>query len=188
MIRGFIQLALGTIGRALLAFYRAYSLPLSTLVVAYGVVILYAHNNLRIVIRQMESMMLEIAAGLGEKPDPRQVLRQFAERWRSEHGDRRLFLPNRLDLWFGSVSAGDLIETLHIGVDYVRIALHMHLGWPTPEDFHPVDYRVWEEYRHRLLIGVRTKLPDVKKLKARYRQKKREGAEREKKARKSGKK
>jgi len=176
MIRGFIQLALGTIGRAVLAFYRTYSLPISTVVVAYGVVTLYAHNNMRAVIRQMESMILEIANGLGEQPNPRQVQRQFAERWKSEQGDRRLFLPSRLDLWFGSLAAKDLVETLHLGVDYVRIVLHKHLGWPSKEEFHPVDYQVWEEYRHRLLIGVRVKLPDTNALKAKYRERQRNRA------------
>lgn len=188
MIRGFIQLALGRIGRALLALYRAYSLPISAVVVAYGIVTIYAHNNLRTVIRQMEAMMLEIAGGLGEKPDPGQILRQFAERWRSEQTDRRLFLPSQTDLWFGSVPTADLVDVLQIGPDYVRMALHIHTDWPDRTAFHPVDYQVWEEYRHRLLIGVRTKLPDVKKLKARYREQQRRRAQKERDRRRSRKK
>jgi hypothetical protein len=56
------------------------------------------------------------------------------------------------------------------------MALHMHTGWPERKSFHPVDYQVWEEYRHRLLIGVRTKLPDIHQMKARYRERQRERA------------
>jgi hypothetical protein len=168
MIRAFLQLALGTFGRALLALYRTYSLPINSIVVAYGIVTIYAHNNLRAVIREMEAMMVDVASGLGEKPAPHQVLSQFSQRWRAEQAERRLFLPSRLDLWFGSIATAELVELLQIGPDYVRLALHMHTGWPAQKAFHPVDYRVWEEYRHRLLIGIRTKLPDVKELKARY--------------------
>ncbi len=168
MIRAFLQLALGTFGRALLDLYRTYSLPINSIVVAYGIVTIYAHNNLRAVIREMEAMMVDVASGLGDKPDPHHVLSQFSQRWRAEQGERRLFLPSRLDLWFGSVTTAELIGLLLIGPDYVRMALHKHTGWPEQKAFHPVDYKVWEEYRHRLLIGIRTKLPDVKDLKARY--------------------
>jgi hypothetical protein len=184
MIRGFIQLALGTIGRAVLAFYRTYSLPLSTIVVAYGVVTLYAHSNLRTVIRRIESMMLEIARAMGDRPDHRQVHRQLAKRWKAEQSNVRLFLPSRGDFWFGFVDRSELIEALHLGPDYVRLALHKHTDWPERKDFHPVDYGAWEEYRHRLLIGVRVKLPDIRALKAEYRERQkkraREGSKRKK--------
>jgi hypothetical protein len=185
MIRAFLQLALGTIGRALLNLYRTYSLPINSIVVAYGILTLYAHNNLRAVIREMEAMMLDVASGLGEKPDPHHLLSQFSQRWRAEQGERRLFLPNRLDLWFGSVATAELIGLLLIGPDYVRIALHRHTGWPAKKSFHPVDYRVWEEYRHRLLIGVRTKLPDIKALKVRYKEQRKD---KERKAKEKGRK
>jgi hypothetical protein len=167
-----------------LEFYRTYSLPLSTIVVAYGVVTLYAHNNLRSVIRRIEGMMLEIAQAIGDRPDPRQVHRQLVKRWKAEQADKRLFFPTRGDLWFGFVDSAELVEALHIGPDYVRIALHKHTNWPERKDFHPVDYGAWEEYRHRLLIGVRVKLPDIKALKAQYRERQkkraREGSKRKK--------
>jgi hypothetical protein len=114
MIRGFIQLALGTFGRALLAFYRSYSLPINSVVVAYGIVMLYAHNNLRKVIREIEAIMLDVAGDMGEKPDPHQVLNQAARRWKEQQGDRRLFLPSRIDLWFGYIDTTELLGRLHI--------------------------------------------------------------------------
>jgi hypothetical protein len=187
MFRAFLQLALGRIGRALLALYRTYSLPISSVVVAYGIIMIYAHSNLRKVIRELEAMMLDIAGVLGEKPDPGRVLNQLKQRWKAEQGDRRLFLPSRIDLWFGFIDTAELIELLHIGQDYVQLALHMHTGWPERKAFHPVDYQVWEEYRHRLLIGVRRKLPDIQQLKARYRERQREKAKKNR-ARRSGKK
>ncbi len=176
MIRAFLQLALGTLGRALLALYRTYSLPINSIVVVYGIVTIYAHNNLRAVIRQIESMLLEIAQGMGERPDYRQVHQNLVQRWKVEQGDRRLFLPSRRDFWFGFLDSAELTEALHIGPDYVRMALHKRSDWPEKKAFHPVDYGVWEEYRHRLLIGVRTKLPDIEALKARHHEKQRQKA------------
>jgi hypothetical protein len=171
MFRAFLQMALGRIGRGLLALYARYSLPLNLVAVAYGVVTIVAHQNLRAVVRQMEALMVEIAETLGDRPDPRKVLRAFAERWREEQGERRLFLPTQTDLWFRHLGTADLIELLHIGREYVGMALHKHMAWPDRKSFHPVDFGIWEEYRHRLLIGIRSKLPDIKMAKARYEQK-----------------
>ncbi len=164
------MLALGRIGRALLALYTQYSLIINPLVLLYGTVSIYAHSNLRKAVRQIEDTLLEIAQPMGDQPDHRQVHQQLAERWKVAQGTKRLFLPSRGDLWFGFLDGAELIEALHIGPDYVRMALHKRNNWPRQTDFHPVDYRVWEEYRHRLLIGVRVKLPDIKALKARYRE------------------
>jgi len=164
MIRGMLQLMLGRFGRALLALYNQYNLLISPFVVLYGIVTIYAHNNLRSVIRQMESMMVEIASELGKQPDHRQVLHEFAQRWKSEQGDRRLFFPTQSDFWFGLIDTAELVDLLHIGPDYVRMVLHKHTNWPRRAAFHPVDYGVWEGYRHRLLIGIRSKLPDIEAL------------------------
>jgi len=171
------MLALGRIGRALLALYMRYSLIINPVVLLYGVVTIYAHNNLRKVMRQIEGTLLEIAQSMGERPDYQQVHQQLVQRWKAEQGEKRLFLPSRRDFWFGFLDSAELTEALHIGPDYVRMALHKQRDWPKRKDFHPVDYGVWEEYRHRLLIGVRVKLPDIEALKARHREKQRQRAQ-----------
>lgn len=178
MFRAYLQLMLGKIGRALLAFYNNYNMVISPIVVLYGVVTVYAHNNLRNVIRRMEGIMVEIAGEMADQLDYRQVHRQFVQRWKAEQGDKRLFLPSQTDFWFGFMDAAELIELLHIGPDYVRMALHKHMNQPSRRSFHPVDYRLWKEYRHRLLVGLRSKLPDVKEMKARYREQQRKAKER----------
>lgn len=180
MIRGMLQLMLGRYGRALLAFYNQYNLLISPFVVLYGVVTIYAHNNLRKVIRQMESMMLEIVGEMGEEPDHLHVLQRFSDRWKAEQGERRLFFPTKSDFWFGYIDTTDLVDLLHVGPDYVKMVLHKHLKWPRRAAFHPVDYGVWEGYRHRLLIGIRSKLPDIEEAKRRYREKQRERAKEQK--------
>jgi hypothetical protein len=146
---------------------------IDAIVLLYGVIVLYAHNNLRNVVRRMESMMLEVANEIGGQLDFHQVHHLFAERWKSEWGARRIFLPTRRDLWFNRIGAAELVDLLHIEPDYIKMALHKNTGEPQAQDFHPVDYLLWEEYRHRLLTGLRSRLPDPREAKLRFEQKQR---------------
>ena len=177
MFRGILMFMLGRLGRAMLSFLEQNSLAFGSIVMLYGVVLVYSHSNLRGVMRQIEQVIMDCAQALGGKPDPRQVHEQFVQRWKAEQAGRRLFLPSAKDFWFGSLNVAELPELLHIGTDYIRVTLYKATRWPPREAFHPVDYEVWEEYRHRLLIGVRIKLPNIEQLKAYRRQQQQKRAE-----------
>ena len=179
MIWGFLAMMLGRVGLGLVSFYQQHSLILGAIAMSYGAVTVYAHTNLRRVMGGIEEAILASSRALGEQPDARQVHQRFVQAWKTEQAGKRLFLPSARDFWFRSLEVADLPELLHIGTDYVRVALHHAIGWPPREAFHPVDYGVWEEYRHRLLIGIRIKLPDIERFKAHHRQQQQKRAERE---------
>jgi len=167
MVLAYIQVLLGEIGRALLSFYNHYSLIINGIVILYAVFILKAHQNLRSVIHSMEALMVEVGGDVG-KPDLERVYAHFLERWQQERGDQKYLFPSRRDFWLISVQGKELVNLLNITPDYLKMALHKNLGKPQRSEFSPFVYRVWEDYRHSLLIGLRSRLRDPEELKAEY--------------------
>ncbi len=166
MIRGWIELLLGQVGRAILSFYLNYSFIVNGLVLLYAIFILWVHNNLRRVVHRMEAMMVEIAQEMGEEPDPQKVHQQFLQRWKNQYGDERFILPSARDFWFTRTNGAEVLDLLHIEPEYTRMALSKNLGKPEPETFSPYVYFVWQQYRHNLLIGLRSKLRDPQVMEA----------------------
>lgn len=66
MVRGFVQMALGQWGTALLDAYYAYSLPINTLILAYGLIVLVSWTNL---LRIKTWLIHSIAAQIADRED-----------------------------------------------------------------------------------------------------------------------
>ncbi|OGO14693.1 MAG: hypothetical protein A2Y93_05870 [Chloroflexi bacterium RBG_13_68_17] len=164
MFQALFELMLGKVGRAFLAFYSEYSPFINAAAIVYGGILVYAHNNLRALVRRMEAMIVECARDLGASPDPVLVHSRFAARWKQEHASRTAVIPSRRDLWLTRVPADGLPELLQIRPDYVRMAMHKMLGDPPARSFRPAVYRAWEHLRHQLLIGMRAGARDPDEL------------------------
>jgi hypothetical protein len=174
--RGLIEILIGDLGRSLLAFYRANSTVINVVVFIYGMILLYAHNNLRRAMQRLEWTILEIAKARGDSPDPEEIQADLLARWQEQEAGKRVLIPSRTDLWVGFIDLGDMPALLHIRPEYVKMALHKLVGKPGHRAFSPIAYRVWSEYRHRLMTGLRSRVKDPDVLLKAYR----EQAEREK--------
>jgi hypothetical protein len=72
MSKAIIELMLGNAGWFLLATYYDYHFVINAVVIVYGVLLIWAHMNLRHWVHRMENSMIEIARSSGLPADPRQ--------------------------------------------------------------------------------------------------------------------
>lgn len=165
MVQGIIQLMLGEAGRALANFYTSFVVFINGPVLFYALIILWTHHNLRSLVREMETMMVEIA-NESNLDDMQGIYSQFCARWSERNHQKRYMLPTRRDLWWEPVKGKELIQLLHIDADYVRLALQMNTGKPEKQDFSPSVFLALQEYRHNLLVGLRSRLRDPNQMKA----------------------
>lgn len=157
MFKALIELMLGDVGRFLLAQYNEYHLTINVIVVAYGVLLIWAHINLRWAARHMEALMLDLARKSEPPPDLQLLFQAFSAKWKETTAGKRLFFPSRNDLWFSMVDSGDLVETLDLRKEYVIVVL-AKAGLLDPKAaLTKHTYRAWELYRHQLLTGIRAR-------------------------------
>ncbi len=170
-----INLLAGDTGRSLIGFYNENSAVINTFVFIYGLVVVFAHRNLRKIIIDMEKMMVDITAEMGESIDYSQVYKEFQRRWEHASEGKRIFLPSRTDLWFNLIPRAQLIDLLFIQKDYMKVALNKLTGKPKAKTFNPTIYRTWDEYRKRLFTGLRTRVKDPQEIFSIYEAEERKG-------------
>jgi hypothetical protein len=163
MVKALIEIMLGDVGRFLLAQYNEYHLSINLIVIAYGILSIWAHLNLRRVTRQMEALIIDLAKHSASPLDVQQLFELFNNRWKDSSATQKVFLPTRNDLWFSMVNRANLVKHLNLQKEFVYVVLSK-AGLLEPSDALPKQiYRVWELYRHQLLTGIRARHlePDV---------------------------
>jgi hypothetical protein len=161
------RLMMGSFVRFLSQFYSKYSLYINFIVMVYGLSILWVHNNLRTIIRNMEIGIEEIAKANKPPYDYRKVFRNFYQVWKIKNQGLFSFIPSKRDLWFEKVNNADLPGLLNINEDYVKMALHKRIGEPLESQFPSHVYIAWDEYRHALVRGLRKRFISPKEIKSR---------------------
>lgn len=157
MFKALIELMLGNVGRFLLAQYNENHLIINIIVVAYGLLLIWAHLNLRQTAKRMEELMIDLARRSAPPLDVQLLFQTFSEKWKELSQGKRLFFPSRNDLWFSMVDSGDLVETLILRKEYVIVVL-AKAGLLDPRTaLAKQTYRAWELYRHQLLTGIRAR-------------------------------
>jgi hypothetical protein len=157
MSKAVIELMLGNTGRFLLAVYDDYHFFINAIVILYGLLLIWAHMDLRRWVHRMEKNILDLAQKSGSPPDPQVVHEAFLGAWKISQDHRKIIIPSRNDLWFSKVGAGELAEILGIQPDYIRVVLTKAGGLVPVGTVSKKTYRVWESYRHQLLIGIRAR-------------------------------
>lgn len=157
MVQAFIELLLGDIGRFLIAQYNQYDLPINLIVIAYGTLLMWAHLNLRRVVRQMETLIIHLAATSESPLDVQLLFEMFHGRWKQSPTHKKLLLPTANDLWFSVVERADLIEHLKLQKEFLCVVLSKAQLLEPSGTLSKQTYRVWELYRHQLLTGMRAR-------------------------------
>lgn len=155
MVQGLIDFMLGDLGKSLIAQYNEYHLIINLIVMAYGTLLMWAHLNLRRVTRQMEAVIIELARNSESPLDVQHLFEAFNERWKRSSTHKKLFLPTRNDLWFYRVDSAELVENLKLQKEFLCVVLSKAGFLETPGTLSKQTYRVWELYRHQLLMGMR---------------------------------
>ena len=102
MVRAFIEMTLGRWGVAVLEFYEANSLPINTLVVAYGLTLTLSWANL---VRIRKWLAATIAYRIYERPDMgpdtklKRVLREIEIPWEDAVKRRFPLVSKQMGLW-----------------------------------------------------------------------------------------
>lgn len=157
MVDALINIMLGEVGGYLLGRYNEHQLGINLIVLGYGILSIWAHFNLRRVARQMDALILNLAAASEPPLDMQLLFERFRARWSESYADGKLFLPTRTDLWFSIVARADVIEQLRLQKEYVYVVL-LKAGKLEASDGLPRQvYRAWELYRHQLLTGMRSR-------------------------------
>lgn len=155
MVKALIELMLGDLGKVLIAQYNVYHLPVNLIVILYGTVLMWAHLNLRRVVRQMEALILDLAKSSASPLDVPHLFDVFQQQWKEVRTGNKLFLPTSNDLWFSRMEPADLIEDLKLQPEFLCVVLSKAGYIASPGTLSKQTYRVWELYRHQLLIGMR---------------------------------
>lgn len=157
MFKALIEFMLGDVGRFLLAQYNEYHVIINLIVVAYGILFIWAHINLRQAARHMEALVLDLARKSAPPFDVQLLFQAFSEKWKESSVGIKLFFPSRNDLWFSMIDSGDLVDILNLRKEYVYVVL-AKAGLFDPRAILPKHtFRAWELYRHQLLTGVRAR-------------------------------
>lgn len=102
MIRAFIEMALGRWGVVVLNFYEANSLPINTIVVAYGLLLVLSWSNL---FRIRRWLVAAIAYQIHERPDMgphsklKRVLSEVEIPWEEAVKSRFPFVSKQTGMW-----------------------------------------------------------------------------------------
>lgn len=157
MVDAIIEVMLGDVGRYLLARYNEHQFGINLIVIGYGLLSIWAHFNLRRVARQMEALIIDLAAASEPPLDIQRLFDRFRGRWNDPAEGGKMFLPTRTDLWFSIVDRADVIEQLNLQKEFVYVVLSK-AGLLEASDGLPRQvYRAWELYRHQLLTGIRSR-------------------------------
>lgn len=157
MVKELIELMLGDLGRDLIARYNQNHVIINAVILVYGSLLMWTHMNLRRVTRQMEALIVELARHNQPPPDIQLLFEAFRERWKSTPRGGKLILPTRNDLWFSVIDKADLIEALSLRKEFVCVVLAKAGVMEPPGSLSKQTYRIWETYRHQLLMGVRAR-------------------------------
>ncbi len=163
MFQQLINLFSGNFVRSLMQFYRQYSQIINSLVIIYGFSLLWVHNNLRTVIKKMEQLILHIASELKDNTDYHRIHKQFVKQWNDLVAHNRFVIPSKNDFWYERKTGRELIDVLYIKPEYVYVVLKKQNDEAAEQDSMKKKFRIWEEYRHNLRIGIRSKTPDTSK-------------------------
>jgi len=162
--RTLIYFILGDLGRALLNFYQNNDVWINTIALIYGAVLIVSHRNLRNLVHQMEADILDIAGSFQGSVNYTRISQLLRQRWEEKYHEVKVYIPARTDLWLHRVKKSELLELLHIDGEYIKLALHRLSGTPDRKSFTRISYRVWDEYRHRLLTGIRSRIKDPEEI------------------------
>lgn len=157
MIKALNELMLGDLGRFLIAQYNQNHLVINAIILVYGSLLMWAHINLRRVTRQMEALIVDLARDSQPPLDVQRLFEAFRQHWENSPGGRKLILPTRNDLWFSVMDKSDLIDDLKLQEEFLYVVLSKAGVMETPGSLSRQTYRIWETYRHQLLMGVRTR-------------------------------
>lgn len=171
MFTAVFTLMMGTVGRFFGELYFQYHLYINFVVLLYGLSILWAHNNLRTIVRRMETGIVKLGGSEKFQKNYSAIQRAFSQRWNEANKGISYFIPSQRDLWFEKIEGPQLIDVLHINDDYVKMTLHKKTGEPKASEFPQHVYLAWEDYRHNLVTGMRKKMPDPKKMEEKLKQK-----------------
>jgi hypothetical protein len=156
--RTLIYFFLGDFGRAALDFYATYAVWINAIALVYGIVLIYAHENLRRFIRRIEATIVSYAHTFDGPQRYAQIRKKLIEDWAETQADQSLWIPHRTDLWIERIKKRALLDLLHIEPEYIKLVLHTMTGEPKRTEFSIGRYRVWSEYRHRMLTGIRSRI------------------------------
>lgn len=165
MIIKYIEFILGKVGNYLKDLYSSNTWWINCIVVIYAILILWTHNNLRKIVKNFENDIVSLSKKPGKNSEIRFLYKSVLNKWHQENDAKKFWLPTINDLWYEVFTGKDIPKLLHFDIEYVKIALNKLNGYPPQEEFVPQVYLAWEEYHHRLLIGIRSYIPDPKKLK-----------------------
>lgn len=157
MVEALVDVMLGDVGRALVARYNENHLIINAIVLVYGSLLIWAHVNLRRVTRQMEALIVDLARDSKLPLNGQLLFEKFRQRWKAAAGGKKLLLPTRNDLWFTLTARADLIEALWLRKEYLDVVLSKAGVLEPPGSLSKQTYRIWETYRHQLLMGVRAR-------------------------------
>jgi len=104
--------------------------------------------------------MLHISSELKETSDHYRIHKQFVKKWNELMGYHRFVIPSKNDLWYERKTGAELINELKIKPEYVYLVLRKAGDESAGQNDLKKKYRRWEEYRHNLCIGLRSKSPD----------------------------
>jgi hypothetical protein len=162
--RTLIYFFLGDFGRTALDFYTSNAPWINAVALIYGAVLIFAHENLRRFVRRIDRTIVELGRSI-EGPQRYKAIRSKLEiAWEETQDDQSLWIPHPTDLWIQRAKKKELLETLNIEPEYIKLVLHTMNGVPERTEFTIGKYRAWSEYRHRLLTGIRSRLKHPEEL------------------------
>ena len=167
MIIKYIEFILGKVGNFLKDLYTSNTWWVNSIVIIYAIFILWTHNNLRKIVLRFEKDIVSLSKQSGKTSEIRFLHKSVLNKWHQENDTKKFWLPTINDLWYEVFSGKDIPKLLHFDSEYVKIALNKLNGYPSQEEYAPHVYLAWEEYRHRLLVGIRSNTPNPKIIKER---------------------
>jgi hypothetical protein len=152
----------------MVAFYAQHHLALELSIILYGIVVVWGHTNLRWIMQQLESFIVDYAREYSNGQTCELVFRRLTQEWHEQYGERTFLIPSRRDFWVTRVKGADLIRILGICPAYVEVALSEHLGQTDLVTLGPEGHKAWETYRHQLRIGIRSTAPHIRQVSVRF--------------------
>jgi len=171
MLYEIFRYSMGTVVQFLSELYSQYGMYINFFVMIYGISILWAHNNLRQIMKKVEVGILKTAEEEGQPYNYKKIYSSFVKKWRGKTKNSSSFIPSKRDIWFDKIEQDKIIELLNINSKYVKIALHKNMGMPPKQDFNEYEYIAWDEYRHGLISGMRKRFIEPKDIKERLQKK-----------------
>ena len=126
MVRSFVEMMLGDVGRQILFFYETNSLLINVLILAYGFILFASWSNL---VKIHRFLVIEIAKQIYLKPElskessPKKVLRKVRIPWKEAVNKSRFPFVSKMSGLIPRRKSVEMLKTLLIDEDLAAHAL-----------------------------------------------------------------